>query len=208
MDERDRRLPNVAKVFCKVVRELVNRDWLLPAAAPLVIKNGMSHLEKLFPNGVSDGRIVDFLVYQIYRYRDLIAVSGSRWNITWCFSDKAIEKFRNQFLVSGGKAGMLYYIDRWLDEGGLSRGMLEDLVCCQSKHRLARHIYIKSEDCTKRRFVGTEMGLMLCSKGTTGWTPQSPVCSSCSMADRCMRITQKKYPELVRLRKEMQNDRK
>lgn len=194
-------------MFQKVVKELVNKDWLQPATSLYTIKIGLEKFDKLFPNGASDGRVIDFLVYQIYRFRDLIAITGSRWNITWCFSDKAIEKFKNQFLVSEGKAGMLYYIDQWLEEGGLNRGMLEDLICEQKEHRLAKHIYIQSEDYTKRRFVNTEVGVALCSKATTGWAPQSPICSSCKFADKCMRITEKKYPELVRLRKLDKNGR-
>lgn len=189
-------------MFQKVVKELVNKDWLLPATSTFVVGNGIRNFGSLFPNGVSDGRIVDFVVYQIYRFRDLIAIKGSRWNITWCFSDKAIQKFKCQFLDSGGKAGMLYYIDQWLDEGGLNRGMLEGMICERKHHRLAKLIYISSEDSTKKRFLNTEMGLALCSRSTTGWTPKSPVCNSCNNAEKCMRITEKKYPELVRLRKE------
>lgn len=189
-------------MFQKVVEDLVDKDWPLPAPSPLIIKMGIERLDKLFPNGVSDGRIIDFIVYQIYRFRDMIGVKDTRWNMTWCFSDNAVQKFKHQFLDASGKAGMLYYIDQWLEDGGLNRGMLEKMIKVQDKHRLAKLVYIQSEDCTKKRFLNTEMGLALCLQSTTGWSPQSPVCSSCTNSEKCKVITQKKYPELFRLRSE------
>lgn len=189
-------------VFQKVVKKLIDKDWLLPVTANLNIQLGILRFKDLFPGGMSDGRLVDFLVYQIYRFRDLIADKDSRWDMTWCFSENAVRKFKAQFLDAGGKSGMLYYIDQWLNEGGLSRDRLESMIAVKKEHRLAKLIYIEAEDFTKRRFFGTEMGFAMCIKSTTGWTPKSQVCASCVSASKCMEITEKKYPELVRLRKQ------
>lgn len=192
----------MAAVFQKVVKELIDKDWLLPATANFNIQMGIWRFKDLFPAGMSDGRLVDFIVYQIYRFRDLIADKNSRWDITWCFSENAVRKFKAQFLDVGGKSGMLYYIDQWLIEGGLSRDKLERMIAVKKEHRLAKLIYIEAEDLTKRRFFGTETGFAICIKSTTGWTPKSPLCASCVSAGKCMEITEKKYPELTRLRKQ------
>lgn len=207
MDSKEGKNLKICRMFQFVVKELVRNDWLLPSATPRYVKNGIMNLSKLFAGEISDGRIVDFIVYQVYRYRDFIGIKGSSWNISWCFSDTAIKKFKSQFLDSKGKSGMMYYIDCWLEDGGLSRSVLRDMLADNGEHRLARYIYIVSEDVIKRRFKNTELGLQLCIQSTTGWTPQSPVCSNCSNMYRCAIVSEKKCPELIRLRKENQNGR-
>lgn len=204
MDIKENKNLKICRMFQYVVKELVRNDWLLPPAAPHYVEICMKKLDKKFSGNVSDGRIVNFIVYQIYRYRDLIAVKGSSWNISWCFSDKAIQKFMCQFMDSNGKSGMMYYIDCWLRDGDMDRSKLEEMIVDNSEHRLAKYIYIESEDATKRRFLNTEFGLHLCLTSTTGWTPQSPVCIACSNATQCISASQKKCPELIRLRKESQ----
>ena len=205
----DQKYIKIARMFQRVVKRLVSNDWSLQTTSPFVIKCGIERLDKLFPgNGASDGRIVDFVVYQIYRFRDMIGIKGTRWNVLWCFSDKAVEKYKAQFLDKDGKAGMMYYIDQWLDDGELNRGSLEKMIADTSKHRLSKLIYLPSEDSIKKRFVNTEFGYMLCLQATTGWTPKSPICSVCKCVEKCVMSTMKKYPELVRLRKENSNGKK
>lgn len=191
----------IIRMFQEVVQRLIKEDWSLTPSSQIVVKCGLERLDKLFPNGCSDGRIVSFIVYQIYRYRDMIGVKGTRWNLLWCFSDKAVERFKHQFLEVRSKTGMMYYIDQWLNEADISR---EDLVKMigDTGHRLNKFIYMCSEDETKRRFFNTEMGYMLCIQSTTGWTPMSPVCQKCRNTEKCIESSSKRYPELIRLRKE------
>lgn len=189
-------------MFQYVVRELVSEGWLPPSVAPIVVQSGLFEFSQLFPSGLSDGRIVDFVVYQIYRYRDMIDVKTSRWSFSWCFSKTAVGKFKGQFLDEKGKSGMMYYIDQWLKTAGLSRSKLEDMIADTSEHRLAKFIYMQSEDSIKRRFGDLDMRLHICMASTTGWTPRSSVCSECANYSRCMKLSMKKYPELIRLRKE------
>lgn len=166
-----------------------------------VIAKGIERLKKLYPYGYCDERIVDFIVYQIYRYRDCIN-REPRWNITWCFSEMAVNKFRCQFIEEGGKSGMNWYIDRWLQESGTCRenltGMLRDL----SEHPLAKMIYVEAEDMMKKRFLNEEGGYFICQQSTTGWSPGSSVCAECNYVERCQITTEKKYPELFRIRKQ------
>lgn len=198
----DQKFIKIARMFYEVVKRLVSDGWSLPTTSPFVIKCGIERLDKLFPNGCSDGRIVDFVVYQIYRYREMIGVKGTKWNLLWCFSDTAVKKFQHQFLDEKGKSGMMYYIDQWLSEADLNRGVLEGMITDSSKHRLAKFIYLPSEDGVKKRFINTDLGYLLCLQNTTGWAPESPVCSKCNNFDKCCESTKKMFPELVRLRKE------
>lgn len=199
----------ITRMFYEVVKRLVCKDWSPQTTSPFVVKCGIERLDKLFPGvGASDGRIVDFIVYQIYRYRDMIGTKGTKWNLLWCFSDKAVEKYKNQFLDKNGKTGMMYYIDQWLNDDNLNRGILENMIADRSVHRLAKFIYMPSEDGVKKRFMNTELGYLLCIQATTGWSPQSPICSACKNVVKCITSTMKKYPELVRLRKENNNGKK
>ena len=97
-----------------------------------------------------------------------------------------------------------YWEDRWLKEHGLSRGALLQEVRDRSEHPLAKFIYPEYEDATKLRRIGTEAGLYVCCQSTLMWTPLSPVCSECAMAERCRKMTHERYPELYRLRAERQ----
>lgn len=201
MDLKDKAI-KVCRMFQYVVKELVSDDWLLPSFSPVVIETGLMEFSTLFPGGLSDGRIVDFVVYQIYRYRDMIGLKGTRWNISWCFSKAAIGKFKAQFLDVQGKSGMMYYIDQWLGDAEINRTKLEDMLVDTNEHHLAKFIYVKSEDSIKSRFPDMDMRLRICLSSTTAWTPRSTVCSSCVNYQKCMELSKKKYPELVRLRQE------
>ena len=108
-----------------VVKRTINPKWRFTQSgmAALYIQNGLQLLPALFGvSDIDDERIVDYLVYQIYRYRTSIA--NSSWQYTYLFSQAALEKYRSQFLSADGKAGMNYYINQWLDEAELSRGQL------------------------------------------------------------------------------------
>lgn len=164
-----------------------------------IISKGLERLQMLYPHGYCDERIIDFVVYQIYRYRDYIG-TDTRWNISWCFSDMAVAKYRQQFIDENGKSGMNYYIDRWLSEADLSREGLTVMIKDRSEHPMMKMIYIESEDIIKDRFLNTDGGYFICQQSTTGWSPASPVCGQCNNISKCKDVTKKKYPELFRLR--------
>lgn len=155
---------------------------------------------------VGNERIVDYIVYQIYRCRD--AIVEGRWHPGWMFSSAAREKYRNQFIREGGKSGMNYYIDQWLDEHDLSRGELVKLIEDQKPSPLRAMVYMESEEPIKRRFYNTETGFALCQQATTGWSPLSECCKGCVNWIECGKLTAHKYPELMRYRKEAYGNEK
>ena len=187
-----------------VVKRAIDPKWRFTQSgvAALYLQNGVEQLPALFGvSDIDDERIVDYVVYQIYRYRTSIA-NGS-WQYTYLFSQAALEKYRNQFLSVDGKSGMNYYINQWLDDVELSRGQLTSMIAKPKPDPLKHMVYLASEEPTKRRFLNTEDGLVLCQRATTGWSPLSEVCGQCDNWVECGKMTAKKYPELMRYRKEV-----
>ena len=187
-----------------VVKRTIDPKWRFTQSgvAALYLQNGVEQLPALFGvSDIDDERIVDYIVYQIYRYRTSIA-NGS-WQYTYLFSQAALEKYRNQFLSADGKSGMNYYINQWLDEVELSRGQLTSMIAKPKPDPLKQMVYLASEEPIKRRFLNTEDGLVLCQRATTGWSPLSETCGQCDNWVECGKMTAKKYPELMRYRKEV-----
>lgn len=186
-----------------VVKRTIDPKWRFTQSgvAAIYLQDGLQRLTFLF--GIPDmdeGRIVDYIVYQLYRCRSRIA-DGS-WQYNWLFSQAAMDKFKNQFLSADGKSGMNYYIDQWLDEAELSRSQLAAMIARQKVNPLKNMVYIESEEPIKRRFLNTGDGFALCQQATTGWSPLSETCKKCNNREECGKITAKKYPELMRFRKE------
>lgn len=168
------------------------------------ISNGVENsLPALFGVGsVSADRIVDYIVYQIYCYRNI--VEEGRWRLDWLFSDKAIKKYKAQFLEEGGKTGVNYYINLWLKEAGLTRESLVSMIE-KKEPQLKTMVYMMNEEPIKMRFHNTEDGLLFCQSNTTGWSPLSDACAACNNVEECEIMTEQKFPELMRYRKEIQD---
>lgn len=185
-----------------IIRTAIKKDWRLPGGAysESVIGNGLERMRVLYPySGMSERRIVDYLVYQIYRCRSLIADGG--WTINWAFSDNAVLKYKKQFIDAGGKSGMNYYIDKWLEEYGMSREMLTKILAPPDN---SKKIYVNPvhEEEIKERFFNQEVGYYLCQTSSTGWNPKSKHCPKCKYQTRCMEDTERRFPEITRLRKQ------
>ena len=187
------------------VQVLVKRGWKLPGGPTVlpIIERGLERMKVLYPySEMADERIVDFVVYQLYRYRDIIGEFEKGWHISWCFSDNAVEKFKKQFIDADGKSGMNYYIDQWLREGGLDRGKLTAMIGEPKDHPLRKYIYMPSEELTKKRSIKMYNGHVLCMMRTTGWSPFSEVCMVCTHTEQCIEYLEQSVPELLRLRRE------
>ena len=192
-----------------VIRHTGDPKWKYTQSgmAALQLQSGLELLPKLFGGvEVADERVVDFIVYQIYRNRQYI--ENGRWNPSWIFSNNALEKYKVQFMDEKGKSGMRYYIDKWLDEYELSRGQLVSMIAKQKPNPLRNMVYMESEEPIKRRFFNTEMGFVLCQQHTTGWSPLSDSCTKCNRWVECGKLTAEKYPELMRFRKEAYGNKK
>lgn len=207
--ELQERTTKVRGMIETVIRRTVDPKWKYTQSgmAALQLQSGLELLPKLFGGvEVADERVVDFIVYQIYRNRQYI--ENGRWNPSWIFSNNALEKYKVQFMDEKGKSGMRYYIDKWLDEYELSRGQLVSMIAKQKPNPLRNMVYMESEEPIKRRFFNTEMGFVLCQQHTTGWSPLSDSCTKCNRWVECGKLTAEKYPELMRFRKEAYGNKK
>ena len=189
-----------------LIRRTILPKWSFTQSglAALQLQQGIEILPALFSvSEIDDERIVDYIVYQIYRSRQ--AIEDGKWTHSWLFSKNAMLKYKSQFLSEKGKSGMNYYINQWLDEYELSRGELTSMIAKQKPNPLRKLVYMESEEPIKKRFLNTEMGLLLCQQSTTGWSPLSETCKKCNNWIECGKMTAKKYPELMRFRKEVYN---
>lgn len=192
-----------------LVKRTIDPKWKFTQSgvAALYLQNGLNMLPGLFGVAeIDEERIVDYLVYQIYRMRSLI--EGGSWQYNYLFSQSAMDKFRKQFMSADGKSGMNYYINQWLDESELSRAQLLSMIAKPKPNPLRGMVYLESEEPIKLRFLNTSDGLMLCQRSTTGWSPLSDACGRCDNWVECGKMTAKKYPELMRFRKEVYHGRK
>ena len=201
--ELQERTIRLSKMIETVIRRCIDPKWRFPGGPNLlVLEQGIGNLSKLWPyEGIADDRIVDYVIYQIYRTRQTFE-RGYSWQPGFLFSDYSIDKYRKQFLEESGKSGMNYYINQWLDESELSRHDLVKMIEEPKPNSMRKYVYMESEEQTKMRFLNSEMGFMLCQRSTTGWAPQSDTCRKCDYQGQCEKATAKRLPELVRLRKE------
>lgn len=186
------------------MRRTIDPKWRFTQSgmAALYLQNGLEQLCSLFGIlNMDEARIVDYVVYQLYRLRQ--SIEEGTWQYTWLFSKSALDKFSKQFMSEDGKSGMNYYIDQWLDEAELSRGKLTSMISKPKPNPLRDMVYLASEEPVKRRFLNTVDGLNLCQRSTTGWSPLSETCGKCDYWVECGKLTAKKYPELMRFRKEV-----
>lgn len=192
----------LSKMIETVIRRCINPKWRFPGGPNLVaLEIDINVLSKLWPyEGIADERVVDYVVYQIYRSRQTI--ENGIWNPHYMFTDYAVGKYRHQFMSDEGKSGINYYINRWLDEYELSRGVLVKMIEEPKPNSLRKYVYMESEEVTKKRFLNTECGYLLCQRSTTGWAPLSETCKQCDYNKQCEQATANRLPELVRLRKE------
>lgn len=203
MELQDRTI-KVRAMIEKLIRRTINRKFQFTKSglALIQLQEGLNQLPAVFGiNEMDDGRIVDYIVYQIYRSRDSIA--NNRWSPDWLFSESARQKYKKQFIDMDGKSGMNYYINLWLDDAELTRGQLTAMIAKQKPNPLRKMVYLPSEEPIKQRFLNTDVGLALCQQSTTGWSPLSETCGRCENWVECGKLTAIKYPELMRFRKEI-----
>ena len=95
----------IQKMIVTTVQILIKRGWKLPGGQTVlpVIERGLERMKSLYPySEMADERIVDFVVYQLYRYRDIIGDYEKGWHMAGCFSDNAVGKVNTQDIDAGG----------------------------------------------------------------------------------------------------------
>ena len=192
----------VRSAINKIIITLIGKGYKISDGGQslVVIEQGIKKInQSLFPySDMADDRIIDYIVYFLYLKRE------PRWRFTIddFFSDYAISKYKQQFMSDNGKTGINYYINQWLDDGELSRASLTKMIEEPKPHKMSKFIYMESEELIKKRFINTDMGYMLCQRSTTGWAPRSHCCQTCKNSSQCICATERKYPELIRLRRQ------
>lgn len=178
-------------VYTEIFRRLVKPDFN--------IVRGGSNLKKIrlfleaFEHefgAITSERLVDFCVAIAYYYRD------RKFQIGHLFGQSAIKRLKTN--AHGSK----FYEDRWLKKKNLSRILLVDMIKDKGSHPHAKYIYMPSEETTKQRMLNLEVGFTICQISTLGWSPLSPTCQQCKFIEECKAETQRKFPELFRLRSE------
>lgn len=184
----------------QVILTLMDKNYKLDDGGQTLnsVMNGITYIcKRLFPySDKPDSRIIDFIVYQLYRRRDC----RYRFTAVDLFSCRAADKYEYQFIGPNAKPGMNYYIDLWLQGGGLTRAKLTKMIEDKKPTQISQYVYIASEETIKRRFFNTPGGYMLCQNSTTGYAPRSEACRECDFKEHCCEQTERKYPELMRLR--------
>lgn len=183
------------RMFCEIVTKLIQPDYRLSKGgeATRTVRTALQRLEKKF-GSLTAQRIVDYVVCSAYAFKN----RGSDWKLNQVFGPKSLERFNSD-------KGRVYYENEWLRSKGLSRGCLLDMIVDRSEHPKAKYIFVPSEEGTKARLLNREVGFVICQTSTLGWSPLSGSCSECRFIEKCKQETQKKYPEIFRLRIEYGN---
>lgn len=182
----------ILKMFHEIATKLIHPDYKLPQGGEptRVVRNALKRLEKKYGT-LTANRIVDYVVTASHAFKD----RGSEWKINQVFGPKSMERFNTD-------KGRVYFEDKWLKSANLSRTILLGMIVDRSEHPKAKFIYVPSEEGTKIRLLNREVGFVICQNSTLGWSPLSDACSQCGYIEKCKIETQKKYPEIFRLREE------
>lgn len=178
--------------------KLLNPDFKFSGggATARTLTNFLDLMEKEF-GVVTAERIVDFCICAAYAFRNT-----KNWTIKQIFGKSSINRLKDR------KHGTEYYEDNWLSEVSLTRSDLIAMVDDRSKHPLAKYIYVASEEISKKRLLNSDVGYIRCQSSTLGWSPLSDSCCQCRFAETCKKETQRKFPELYRIRIENGNKTK
>lgn len=178
------------KIFTEIATKLISPSFKFSKGgeAIRIVAQALGRLEKKH-GSLSRERIVDYCVSAAYTFKD----RGDKWKINQVFGPKSIEKF-------GTDRRVKYYEDRWLASANITRSHLLSYLADKSKHPHQQYVYMPMEEPTKRRMLNTNAGYLICQSSTLGWSPESENCSLCKFVNQCQIETQRKFPEIYRLR--------
>ena len=191
------------RLFIYVVRRTKKKDYVFPTGG--IIDRGIDNCTNLLTahyGALSEIRMVDYCVYQMYRVSCMAPVNQSRWKVYHAFTPNAIDNFLSR------KKGGEYYENNWLSGYNITREQLVRYIDNRYVHPMAKFIYPEYEERTKKRAISTDAGYHICLLSTLLWTPHSKACTTCVNASKCKERTGRKYPELYRLRLESMQNRK
>lgn len=202
MEKEERLKKQIKAVYTEITKRLVDPSFSFPEGgqtdrqlAQFILK-----FTQMCGGEFNTGRLVDYCVFQIHKNRNS---PYQRTLAPKTFGNTALQKY-----LSMSSKQKKYMEDQWLSEANLTRPYLNSLICNKKEHPQSKYIYMASEESTKRRYVNMDMGLVICAASTLMWSPFSPTCQICKNADICKKETEKKYPELYRIRIEEYGQRK
>jgi hypothetical protein len=180
------------KMFHEIASKLIHPGYKLPQGGEptRVIRTALQRLEKQY-GALTGQRIVDYVICSAHAFKD----RGSNWKLNQVFGPKSMERFNTD-------KGRVYYENKWLSGVDLSRNDLLAMIVDRSEHPKAKYVLVPSEEGTKMRLLNREVGFVICQTSTLGWSPLSEACSQCNFIEKCKVETQKKFPEIYRLRTE------
>ena len=180
------------KMFHEIASKLIHPDYRLPQGGEptRIIRTALQRIEKKY-GALTAQRVVDYVVCAAHAFKD----RGANWKLNQVFGPKSIERFNTE-------KGRVYYENKWLASQGLNRAALLSMIIDRSEHPKAKYIFVPSEEGTKLRLLNRQVGFVICQTSTLGWSPLSEACAECEYIEQCKLETQKKYPEIFRLRME------
>lgn len=196
--EKEKLTKQTATVFTAIINKLVDPTYRFPkgGATARTFASFLNRMEQEF-GAITCERLVDICVTGAYTYRE-----RNQWTLKQVFGPSTIKRVKEQ------KRGQLFYQDQWLESAGLTRSALVNMIKDRREHPLAKFIYIQSEEATKKRQLNLKSGYFICQISTLGWSPDSEACQQCVFTDDCKHETERKYPEIYRLRIEHGNSTK
>lgn len=189
--ENEKSTTNLITVYTEIIRRLIDPNFRFSKGGATIkkIAKFLDIFEHEF-GAVTNERLVDFCVATAYLYKDRAFTVGH------LLGKAAVTRLKTK--ANGSK----FYEDRWLSKAQLSRSQLVDMIKDRSEHPHAKYIFMASEEGTKMRMLNVDVGFTICQLSTLGWSPLSQACQLCNFVEDCKLETQRKYPELYRLRSE------
>ena len=192
--ENEELIKKICSVYTSIVKKTTDPDFQIPYCLQTkkAIQTYITELLKETGGVLNGNRIVDYCIFQAYYYRNKDEYKY-KWNVSWSFSLKAIERFKSS------KSGMRFYENIWLQDAGMERNEFYPIFVDNSQHPKLKFLYMPSEENTKRLNLNTEIGYVRCS-WTTMWSPLSEACNQCNYQSECKNRLKKFDFELFRLR--------
>lgn len=189
--ENEKLTTNLITVYTEIMRRLIDPNFKFSQGGSTTkkIAKFLDIFKKEFGT-VTNERLVDFCVATAYFYKDRPYTAGH------LVGKAAVTRLKTK--AHGSK----FYEDRWLSKVQLSRSQLLDMIKDRSTHPHAKYIFMPSEEGTKMRMLNVDVGFTICQLSTLGWSPLSPACQLCDFVEKCKTETERRFPELYRLRNE------
>lgn len=196
--ENEERIQRIIKgIYTEIMKKTIDRNFSFPEGDKMSSQLSQyisKFAQQQCAGSLNYNRITDYIIFQIHRnsngkFQNKLAYSA--------FGSTAMSKYKSMSSKS-----LNCVEDKWLDAHGLNRVSLYPKISNGRTHPLAKFSYMPSEDHTKERYQGTGAEIAVCSSSTLMWSPLSPICRNCKFQNECKDITEKKYPEIFRLRVE------